>query len=347
MNPNKQPIYVGTDSGATTSKTGGIYADGSIISTHLRQSSTNAHEGTDAVVQGWIEGIDGFLEENHCSWDQIQGAGLAIPGPYKAYGILDRAANLPDSFEGWNFYADFGAALAAKAGRSLPLVVGNDGNYGGVAEALAVRGEKKASVLMLAPGSGLGGAFVDAKGLCLDGDTLAGMEIGHMPAAIVSLGAPVYACGCGRDWGCIEPYTTISGLPQLLRDTLKNHPDHELAHSRDAIKTQVLSLRDRAQKGDPLALEIFDFQAKALGMQIATLAMALDPEFVVIGGGLLDPGSTTPEFRDRYLTGIREAARPYLWPPQRSRLQILPATLGELSQAIGAALMALASSAKP
>jgi predicted NBD/HSP70 family sugar kinase len=68
--------------------------------------------------------------------------------------------------------------------------------------------------------------------------------------------------------------------------------------------------------------------------------MALDPEFVVIGGGLIDPDATTPEFRARYLRLIREAAEPYLWPAQREKIKLVPATLGELSQAIGAALVA-------
>jgi len=67
----------------------------------------------------------------------------------------------------------------------------------------------------------------------------------------------------------------------------------------------------------------------------------LDPGFVVIGGGLMDPESTTPEFRERYLNTVREAATKYLWPVQRARMQFAPATLGELSQAIGAALVAL------
>jgi glucokinase len=69
--------------------------------------------------------------------------------------------------------------------------------------------------------------------------------------------------------------------------------------------------------------------------------MALDPEFVVIGGGLMDPESTSEAFRERYLRIVRETARPHLWPQQRDRVTILPSTLGELSQAIGAALVAL------
>jgi predicted NBD/HSP70 family sugar kinase len=198
---------------------------------------------------------------------------------------------------------------------------------------------------MLAPGSGLGCAFVDQNGLPLDGDTLAGMEGAHMPAPLHLLGGVrAYPCGCGRDWGCVEPYTTISGLPYLLEDILKRHPSHELATAGGTTKEKVLSLRSRAQKGDALALEIFDFQARALGLHVANLAMALDPEFVVIGGGLMDPEATTPEFRERYLRILREAAMPYLWPAQRERMRIVPATLGELSQAIGAALVALFTS---
>jgi glucokinase len=69
--------------------------------------------------------------------------------------------------------------------------------------------------------------------------------------------------------------------------------------------------------------------------------MAFDPLFVVIGGGLMDAGSTTDEFRERYLRIVDETARPYLWPAQQSKLKIVAATLGDLSQAIGAALVAL------
>lgn len=344
MSTSHHGIYIGTDSGATTSKTGGVWSDGTIISTKLRQSSTNSQAGTAAVVKGWVDGVVGFLTDNKLTWDQVLGVGLAIPGPYDSYGVLGRAANLPKSFEGWNFHAEYSAALAFAAGRPVTLVVGNDGNYGGVGEAQRVRGNSRATVLMLAPGSGLGVAYVDANGLPLDGDTLNGMEGGHMPAPLHLLGGiKPLKCGCGRDWGCIEAYTTISGLAQLLAEMLKKHPQHPLAISPLPPKEKALSLRGLAQKGDALALDIFDFQARALGLHLANLAMAVDAEFVVIGGGLIDPGSTTPEFRARYLAGIRAAAEPYLWPALRQKIQIVPATLGELSQAIGAALVARAN----
>ncbi len=334
-------VFLGTDSGATTSKTGGVDSDGNPISLKLAQSSTNAQLGTRAVVAGWVDGAEKFLSDNRLTWDQVKGVGLAIPGPYQAYGVLDRTANLPPSFAGWEFHADYSAALAERAGRPIPLVVGNDGNYGGVGEASRVRGAKRASVIMLAPGSGLGGAYVDHRGLPLEGDMFCGMEAGHMPAPLHLLGLPAFTCGCGRTWGCFEAYTSISGLPQFLDFLLPKYPDHALSGAGMAPKEKALALRGLAQKGDALALEIFDYQAKALGLHVANLSIALDAEFVVIGGGLIDPESTTPEFRERYLTGIRAAAEPWLFPVQRRTLQIVPATLGELSQAIGAALVAL------
>ena len=162
-----------------------------------------------------------------------------------------------------------------------------------------------------------------------------------MPAPLHLLDAKAYPCGCGRTWGCVEMYTTLAGLPHLLADRLERAQHHELARSAAPMKQRAFSLRGLAQTGDPLALDIFDFQARALGLHVATLSMALDARFVVIGGGLMDPESTTDAFRARYLRIVAETASPYLWPAQRSTLTIVPASLGDLSQAIGAALVAL------
>lgn len=334
-------VYLGTDSGATTSKTCGVWEDETPVTLHLSQSSTNAQAGTEAVIKGWIEGIELFLSTNHLKWDQVGGVGLAIPGPYQRKGVLDFAANLPASFAGWEFHKEYEDAIAEKAGRRIPLFSGNDGNFGGVAEAAYVRGHSEASVVMLAPGSGLGAAYVSADGLPLEGDTLNGLEGGHVPLPIHLLGLPAFRCGCGRTWGCAEAYTSIAGLPQYIEHLLPKYPDHELASSTAAPKEKALSLRGRAQKGDPLALEIFDYQARAMGIHVATLTVAFDAKFVVIGGGLIDPGATTEEFRNRYMQGIRDAAMPWLFPVQRETIQIVPAHYGELSQAIGAALVAL------
>ncbi len=334
-------VYVGTDGGATTSKVGGVWGDGAPVSTRLLQRPTGSREGPAAVVRGWVEAITEYLAQNGLAWEQVRGVGLAIPGPFQRYGVLDRSANLPASFTGFDINTAYAGALAEKAGGAVPLTIGNDGDLGGVAEARQVRGNGSATVVMLAPGSGLGAAYVGRDGLPLSGDTLAGMEAGHMPAPLQLLQTPAYPCGCGRDWGCVEVYTTLAGLPYLLADRLKKYPDHDLARSSQPPKEKVLALRGLAQKGDPLAVDIFDFQAKAMGLHVANLAMALDPQFVVIGGGLMDPEATTDAFRERYLRIVRDTAAPYLFPAQQARLSIVPATLGDLSQAIGAALVAL------
>ena len=335
MTAAERLVYLGTDGGATTSKTGAVWSDGTTVSTKLLQRPTGSAGGPHAVVQGWVEGLSDYLTQNGLAWDAVGAVGLAIPGPYQRYGVFDRSPNLPENFAGFDVHTAYSSAVAQRAGRAVPLVVGNDGNMGGVAEAQRVRGHGMATVLMLAPGSGLGCAFVDPKGLPLDGDTLAGMEAAHMPAPLHLLDAKPYPCGCGRTWGCVEVYTTLSGLPYLIAERSKTQvPAAEL-------KQRAFALRGLAQKGDALATEIFDFQARALGLHVASLAMALDPGFVVIGGGLMDPEATTEAFRERYLHTVHEAARPYLWPSQREHLAIVPAALGDLSQAIGAALVAL------
>jgi glucokinase len=287
------------------------------------------------VVDSWVAGISEYLGDNGLDWERVGGVGLAIPGPYQRYGVFDKSPNLPESFTGFDVHTAYAGALSERAGRAVPLIVGNDGNMGGVAEAQRARGHSAATVLMLAPGSGLGCAFVDAKGLPLDGDTLAGMEAAHMPAPLHLLDAKPYQCGCGRTWGCVEVYTTLSGLPHLIAERTGSK------ESLPELKQRGFALRGLAQKGDPFACEIFDFQARALGLHVASLAMALDPQFVVIGGGLMDPEATTEPFRERYLRIVRESALPYLWPAQRERISVVPAALGDLSQSIGAALVAL------
>jgi glucokinase len=343
---DSQQVFIGVDGGATTTKIGAVWQDTRPVSTELLQRPTGAGQGPVAVMEGWAAGVDAFLASHQVPWSRVAGVGAAMPGPQRSYGVLERGPNLPESFVGFDVLAEFGQALAATAGRTVPLVVGNDGNMGGVAEAQRVRGDSRATVLMLAPGSGLGCAYVDAAGLPLDGDTLAGMEASHMPAPLHLLNAKPYTCGCGRTWGCFELYTSLAGLPMLLADRLAAQPAHPLASSPLGPKERALALRGLAQQGDPLAVELFDFQAKAMGLHIANLVMALDPEYVVIGGGLMDPGATTSGFRERYLRSVRESAAPYLWPTQRQRLKIVPAVLGELSQAIGAALVALYRSAR-
>lgn len=194
-----RPVYIGTDGGATTSKVGGVWDDGTVVSTRLLQRPTRSGEGPAAVVRSWVEAITDYLAQNGLVWDQVHGVGLAIPGPFQRYGVLDRSANLPPSFTGFDVHTAYSGALAQRAGRAVPLAIGNDGDLGGVAEAQHVRGPGTGTVVMLAPGSGLGCAYVGRDGLPLTGDTLAGMEAGHMPSPLHLLVCrPTRAAAAGR-----------------------------------------------------------------------------------------------------------------------------------------------------
>lgn len=334
-------IFIGIDGGATTSKIAAVRDNGTIVSMDLQQQPTGSEGGPQGVIAGWMDGTSRFLERNGLEWSQVAGIGVSVPGPYLEYGVMGKSPNLPETFNGWRVLDDLGAAAEKRVGRKLPMVMGNDGNFAGVAEASRVRASGGGSVVLLAPGSGLGGAYVDAKGMPLEGATISGMEVGHIPAPLQMLDAKPYPCGCGRDWGCFEIYTSLAGLPYLFEAALERYPDHPLAKKEGTPKERILPLRGLAQEGDELALELFDFQAKAMGFLIGMLSMAVDPDVFVVGGGLIDPESTSPEFRERYLGIMREVARDYVWPVQKQRLKVVEAALGELSQAIGAALVVL------
>ena len=220
-------VYIGTDSGATTSKTGGVWADGSMVSMKLLQSSTNSQAGTEAVVEGLGEGRRRLPGAER---PELGPGPRRRPGDPRPLPALRRARA---GCQPAGRASTAGISTRTTAGRwrrprdvRFPWWSGNDGKFGGVAEAKLVRAGKKASVLMLAPGSGLGCAYIDANGLPLDGETLAGMEAAHMPAPLHLLGMRPLPCGCGRTWGCVEAYTTLSGMPHLVEEILKRHPEH-------------------------------------------------------------------------------------------------------------------------
>src|SRR5258708_5604525 len=128
MSAKQKGIYIGTDSGATTSKIGAVWQDGSTVPTKVLHHPTPSPNDPQAVVQSWIEGINEYLDQNKLNWDQVEGVGLAVPGVFRSYGVLDRSPNLPKEFEGWDVHTQYASALAEKAGRPIPLAVGNDGN---------------------------------------------------------------------------------------------------------------------------------------------------------------------------------------------------------------------------
>lgn len=335
----ERPIFLGIDCGATTSKVCGIDGEGTILSNEVRQRPTRSEDGPEAVLQGWMEGLEDFLAGIGRAWDSVSGVGLAIPGPYLSYGVLGPMPNMPKSLTGWRFLDALKTAVQTKSGRSISVTTANDGVLAGLAEARFLQRHSPGSVLMFAPGSGLGCSFVSAHGNVLLGDHGAAAIFSHMPAPYAELDLPAFHCGCGRSWGCFEAYTAISGLAQLVHHLREAFPEHPLCQKPDLEKADVLPLRAMAQTGDPLALRVFEIQASALGLAVSAACMAYDPTHVVIGGGVMDKEATTSAFRQQYLETVRIAAARHCWVDIEA-IHFYEASLGELSQAVGAALYA-------
>ena len=141
MTAAQRLVYLGTDGGATTSKTGAVWADGTTVSTKLLQRPTGSAGGPQTVVQAWVDAIADYLAANGLSWDAGR---RRRPRDSRSVSTLRRVRQVtqppcelrrvrrPRSVQR--------ARSPTRAGRAVPLIVGNDGNMGGVAEAQRVRG---------------------------------------------------------------------------------------------------------------------------------------------------------------------------------------------------------------
>src|SRR3569623_536117 len=100
MTTTNTQVFIGNDCGATMSKLGGVWADGTTVSTKLHQRATNSHLGPHAVVSSLIAAITEYLAENQLDWAHVNSVGLANPGPYLRYGVLGHSAHQPAVIDG-------------------------------------------------------------------------------------------------------------------------------------------------------------------------------------------------------------------------------------------------------
>lgn len=231
-------------------------------------------------------------------------------------GVIDEATgaviSASDTITGW---AGTRIAEELSATLSLPVVVDNDARAHAVGEAWLGAGRGAGSVLMLAIGTGIGGAVV------LDGRPLRGAhhvagEVGHIPAR----GAEHLTCSCGRR-GHLE---AMSSGPGLLR--------HYLFLGGDAAMPDTRHLLDLARAGDALALRAVRESAVVLGATLAGLVMLVDPDVVVLGGGLVDAGDVWWEPME---TALRAELIEVV-----ADVPVRPAELGGSAALVGAARLA-------
>jgi glucokinase len=253
--------------------------------------------------------------------------GVGVPGLVDDDGTMHFAPNLPAGAG-----VDFKASLTAATGVTN-IVIDNDATCAAVGEWLLGAAAGASDALMITLGTGIGAGII-AGGAVLRGTNGYAGEAGHM---VVDPSGPL--CSCGRR-GCWERYASGSGLARLAREAATaGRLGAVMALARgDAESVRGEHVTEAAAAGDPGALEVMAELGWWIALGLANLTALLDPAVVVIGGGLVGAG-------ELLLEPTRSAYAEILYAGgQRPPVSIVPAGLGELAGAVGAALMARADS---
>lgn len=213
----------------------------------------------------------------------------------------------------------------------LPIILENDANAAAWGEYRFGAGQGLSHLLMVTVGTGIGGGIIVNGGL-LRGAYGVAAEIGHL--RVMPEG---HLCGCGER-GCLEQYASGNALLRHAREAISASPDlarNLLARGDGTLQGLTgQAITDAARDGDQVALAAFKTTAQWLGAGIASLSAILDPEMVVIGGGVIDAGeillAPTREALDRYLPFAGKHPSP----------KIIAATLGNNAGLVGAADLA-------
>ena len=297
--------------------TGGIDLGGTKIESRLFDADWQTVESRRvATPQTNYADLVGALA-GQIAWLEQMSGDAALPVGIGSPGIVDQqtgailTANLPAT--GRTLPAD----IAARAGRPVPWL--KDCTAFVLSEAQLGAGRGHRGVMGLILGTGVSGAFV-RDGATLDGHADLAGEYGHMPLPATLVAAhdlPLIQCGCGRT-GCYETYCAGPGLARLA----------EIRLGRAMTPAKIAAA---AEAGDPAVGEVLSLWARIVGELLGTLMRALDPDCVVLGGGLTNmPGA---------VGRIAEGAAPTLLPGTRLP-RIVLAEDGDSSGARGAALAA-------
>ncbi|MFY4776334.1 ROK family glucokinase [Metabacillus sp. RGM 3146] len=309
---------VGVDLGGTTIKIAFISLYGEIITKWEIPTDKSGKTITTDIAKA----IDAKLEELGETKEKLAAIGMGAPGPVNlATGLVYVTVNL-----GWKNYA-LKDHLELETG--LPAVIDNDANMAAIGEMWKGAGDGSNDIICITLGTGVGGGVI-SNGEVIHGVNGSAGEIGHM-TSIVEGGAQ---CNCGKK-GCLETVASATGIVRyamekleesdqasLLRQTLK---ENGIITSKDVI--------EYASKGDGLAVEVMEFVTFHLGFALANLANGLNPEKIVIGGGVSKAGE--------YLrSSVEKHFKKYTFPRVGEAAEITIATLGNDAGAIGGAYLA-------
>ena len=275
-------FIIGVDLGGTKISAGALSVDGSRMA-GLRSITTQPELGAEGVVDrivGLIEGVilDAINETGVTRKDFI-GIGLGAPGPLDIErGIVVVAPNL-----GWR---DFPLRDRIVSRFGLPATLDNDANCATVGEWWLGAAKGGRNVVGITIGTGIGGGLIINGELYHGSSDVAG-EIGH-----TTIDVNGRHCKCGN-YGCLEAYASGPANATRAREALVREDTASLLPSMvdgqlDKITAEIVY--DAAKKGDGLAHEIVRDTARYLGAGIATLLNVINPDVVVVAGGVTRAG---------------------------------------------------------
>ncbi len=310
----------GIDLGGTKIQTAVVDARGEVLGKARRPTPTSG--GPQDVAKAMAEAMREAAEQAGVETSALEGVGVGSPGDAdEEGGVVSGAKNLP----GWE--GSFPLAEVLKETLGTEVRVGNDVQVATEAEFHLGAGREFQTLIGVFWGTGVGG------GLVFDGKPWLGRgaagEIGHM---VVKRGGA--KCPCGRK-GCLEAYAGRSAMEAEARR------QHEEGKHTDLFKLMekhgkprlTSGIWERAlDHGDQLAEKLIERALEALGTGVASAVNLLDPEAVIIGGGL------GVRFGDRYMEPLTEEMHKHLFVDERPPA-VRVASLGDLGGAIGASLL--------
>lgn len=264
---------IGIDIGGTNTDIGLVSSDGRCL--ERKNLATSQYYDADLYVKDICQKIEELKAENGV--DIIDGIGIAAPVGNFYTGCIENATNL-------NFKGVVDLKKLFKKYTEVPITVSNDANAAAYGELVYGGAKGMKHFIMFTLGTGVGsGIVVDGK--LVHGKTGGAGELGHV---ILIPGGR--RCGCGR-LGCVETYTSATGIRATTLEVLSEHPEYKgplSKLSKDKLTSKHVG--DAANAGDPLALEVFEKTGEWLGLAMANAAAFSGPEAIFLMGGPVKAG---------------------------------------------------------
>ena len=223
------------------------------------------------------------VEENIAKAD-VAGAGIGVPGPTLDTGYVSICVNL-----GWK---DKNPANELSELLSIPVKAGNDANVAALGEMWKGGGEGYLDVVLLTLGTGVGGGII-INGEIAPSHRGVGGELGH-----ITVNPDEEAtCNCGNH-GCLEQYASATGVVRIAKKLLAASKEESSLRTLETVTAK--DVFDAAKAGDHLAVEAVEVLGKYLGLVVANVALTVDPDVFVIGGGVSKAGQVLIDVITKY-----------------------------------------------